>query len=82
MERRDSINCMYSFNTIRNNVFNFNNVVNNINTNDTRTYGTSIISCNSTNSKYSNHHHGHIITGDLLTIENKKLRKIMCKGPN
>ena len=42
------------------------------NTNDTKTYGTGIISCNCTNSRYLNHHHGHIITGDLRIIESKK----------
>ena len=37
----------------------------NINTNDTGSYETSIISCKNSNSKYLNHHHGYIITGDL-----------------
>ena len=26
--------------------------------------------------------HGHIVTGDLRFIENRKLRKLMSKGPN
>ena len=57
-----------------------NKIFNNKDTNDTRTYGTGIISCNCTNSKYLNQHHGKIITGDLQLIENKKLRKSISKG--
>ena len=53
-------------------IFNFKNIVNRISTNDTRTYGTGIITCSCTNCKYLNLHHGHIITGDLKIIENKK----------
>ena len=34
------------------------------------------------NSKSLNHHDGYIITGDLWIIENKKLCKIISKGPN
>ena len=56
-------------NTIRNKIFNYKNTVNNISTNDTRTYGTNTISCNRTNAKYLNHHHEYIITGDLRIIE-------------
>ena len=53
-----------------------------ITTNDSRTYGTSIILCNCTNSKYLNHHHGYIITGDLWIIRNKRFHKIIIKDPN
>ena len=42
--------------------FNYVNTIKMINTNETRTYGTGIISCNCTNSKYLNHYHGKIIT--------------------
>ena len=81
--RKDKIpSTVYSLsNTIRKNNFDYKNNVKNMNTNDTRTYGTYIISCNCTNSKYLNHY-GHIITGDLRIIENKKLCKIISKGPN
>ena len=41
---------LYSFsNTIRNNFFNYKNIVHNINTNHTRTYGTGMFSCNCSN---------------------------------
>ena len=61
-----TIHCLS--NTIRNKIFNYKNTVKNINTNDARTYGTGIISYNCTNSKYLNHHHEHIITGDTRII--------------
>ena len=58
------------------------NTVSNINSNNTRTYRIDIISCNHTNIKHLNHHHGHIITEDLQTIENRKLRNIISRRPN
>ena len=81
--REDEIpSTVYSLsNTIRKNNFDYKNNVKNMNTNDTRTYRTYIISCNCTNSEYLNHY-GHIITGDLRITENKKLCKIISKGPN
>ena len=63
-------------------MFNYKKTVNNKNTNDTRTYGNGITSCNCTNSKYLNQQHGHIITEDFRIIKNKKLCKIIRKGPN
>ena len=69
-----------AFQKIRNKTFNYRDTVKNINTNDIRTYGTSIISCNCTNSKYLSHHHMRIITRALRTIENKKLCKIISEG--
>lgn len=53
-----------------------------MNTNDTATYGTGLISYNWNNSKYLNHHLGHIITEDLRIIKHKELQKIMSKGSN
>ena len=50
---------VYGFSdTIRNNILNYKNAGNNINTNNIKTYGTGIISCNCTNNKCLNHHHG------------------------
>ena len=74
---------LYSlYNTIRNKIYNYENILKNININKTRTFGTRIILCNPTNSRYLNHHHGHIITGNLQIIENKKLCWIISKGTN
>ena len=73
--REDEIpSTVYSLsNTIRNKIFNYKDTIK-TSTNSTRTYGTNINSCNCTNSKYLNHHDGHIITGDLRIIENKDSR--------
>lgn len=67
-------------------MFNYKNTVKNINTNNTRTYGTSVISFNCSNSKDLNHHQGHLITvnlitGDLRIIKDKQFCKILFKGP-
>ena len=37
--------------------------------------------CDCENSKFSDIHHKHIITGDLRIIGNPKLRKLFSKGP-
>lgn len=55
-------------------MFNFKNTAKNINTNDTRAGITSY--------KYSDYHHWNIITENLRIIENKKLIKVIRKGPN
>ena len=65
--------------TIRNKIFNCKGTVNNINTNDTSTYRTALGSCICANSKYFNHHHGHIITGGLQIIENKNFVRLRVK---
>ena len=49
------------------------------NINYTNTFGTGTNSCNFANSANLNHHHGHIITGDLQIIANSKLQKIVNK---
>ena len=73
---------LYSLsNAIRNKMFNYKDTVNNINTNDTRTYGTGRISCKCTNSKHLICHQGHIIKGDLRITVNQK-RNTVSKGPN
>ena len=42
-----------------------------MNTNETMSYGTGIISCNFANSKCLKHRHGHIIPRDLQITMNK-----------
>ena len=66
----------------RNKTFNYKNTVYNINSNDTKTYGTCIVSCNFTNSEYLHHHHRQILTGYLQIIQDKKLCKMRSIGPN
>ena len=37
--------------------------------------------CDCTRSKFCNEPHGHIITGDLRIVKNRKLKKLLSKGP-
>ena len=67
-------------NSIRNKIFNHQDTVNSVNINDTNTFGTGIKSCKCSTSAYLNHHHGHIITGNLWINTNSKLRNIIGKG--
>ena len=69
-------------NTTRSKLLNYKNVVNAIDINDQETYGTGLTNCDCHQSSFKDDTHGHIITGDLRFIENKKLRKLISKGPN
>ena len=40
------------------------------------------IQCNCENSKFTDPHHKHVITGDLSIVEHDLLRKLMQQGPN
>jgi len=40
-----------------------------------------LTTCNCSNSAFCDPHHGHIVTGDLRIIENRKLRLLISKGP-
>ena len=83
LRETEIVSTVYSLsNTITNNVLNHKNTVKNISTNDTRSYGTGIVLCNCTISKYLNHHHGHILPRDLQIIKIKKFGKILSKGPS
>ena len=74
---------VYSYSPLRQNkTFNYKSPLYNIQNNDTRTYGTSIISCNSTNSKCSNHLHDHILSRYFSIIQNKNFCKMRGKGRN
>ena len=66
----------------QNKTFNYKSPLYNIDSNNTRTYGTGIISRNSTDSKCLNHHHGHILTKYFRTIQNKNLGKMRGKSSN
>ena len=68
--------------TIRNKLFNYKQTVNSINTSDLETYGTGLTTCDCQHSEFVDRHHGHVVTGDLRIIHNKKLRKLISKGPN
>ena len=68
--------------TIRNKIFNYKQTVNNINTEDSITYGTGIVDCDCASSPFVDENHKHIVTGDLRIINNNKLKKLISKGPN
>ena len=77
-EHRDPPTVSYKYTkTIGPSVFNFKKVTENINlaSNDCTT-------CNCSSSAYLNQPLGHVVTGDLSIITNKKLRRLIKKGPN
>ncbi len=37
--------------------------------------------CGCSMSSFCDPHHGHVVTGDLRIINNRKLRSLLCKGP-
>ena len=63
--------------TIRNNIFNYKETV--------KEYVQDCqlkMECNCSSSKFNDKDHGHVVTGDLNIIKNKKLRELFKKGPN
>ena len=77
-EHRDPPTVSYKYTkTIGPSVFNFKKVTENINlaSNDCTT-------CNCSSSAYLYQPLGHVVTGDLSIIINKKLRRLIKKGPN
>ena len=69
-------------NTIRNKVINYKDTVNSIFVDEDVSFATNTDACECAGSPFINKDHKHIITGDLRIIENKKLRKLLSKGPN
>ena len=63
--------------TIRNRIFNYKEVVSNYYDGQEED-----MTCDCHNSQYKDEHHGHVITGDLDIIRNRKLRDLFRKGPN
>ena len=69
---------------IRNKIFNYKEVVSSLNISkiDGKYCVDNLQECDCHLSDYCDMAHGHIVTGDLRFIENRKLRKLMSKGPN
>ena len=65
-------------NTLSTSVFNYNQTLRNINRHDYRNASSSS-DCQS--STFCNEPYGHVITGDLRIVSNKKLRRLLEKGP-
>ena len=65
-------------NTVPNKLLNFSSTLSNLGiTNDL----SNLQHCQCNTSKFCYEPHGHVITGDLMVIENVKLRELVAKGP-
>ena len=78
LEKKDSIPTVtYKLgNTVINKILNYKDAINSIYVNERVSFNLNTDLCDCEKSKFSDPHPKHIITGDLTTIENKKLRKI------
>ena len=65
-------------NTVANKLFTFSSTLSNL---DITNYLSNPQHCQCNTSKFCYEAHGHVITGDLMVIENVKLREIVAKGP-
>ena len=65
-------------NNISRGVFNYNQTLCNINLDD---YHNASSSCDCKSSTFRCEPHGHVITGDLRIVRNRKLRRLLEKGP-
>ena len=65
-------------NTVANKLFNFSSTLSNL---DITNYLSNPQHCQCNTSKFCYEPHGHVITGDLMVIENVKLRELVAKGP-
>ena len=65
-------------NTVANKLFNFSSTLSNL---DITNYLSNTQHCQCNTSKFCYEPHGHVITGDLMVIENVKLRELVDKGP-
>ena len=65
-------------NTVANKLFNFSSTLLNL---DITNYLSNPQHCQCNTSKFCYEPHGHVITGDLMVIENVKLRDLVAKGP-
>ena len=71
------VSCKYT-NNISRSVFNYNQALRNINFDDYRNASSSS-DCQSSTFRYEPH--GRVIIGDLRTVRNRKLRRLLEKGP-
>ena len=65
-------------NTVANKLFNFSSTLSNL---DITNYLSNPQHCQCNTSKFCYEPHGHVIKGDLMVIENVKLRELVAKGP-
>ena len=62
-------------------IFNYKDTVEEVKTDEWKTNYNLLPGCDCKDSKFCDPHHGHIVTGDLRFIKNKKLRSLLRKGP-
>ena len=65
-------------NTVANKLLNFSSTLSNLGITN---YLSNLQHCQCNTSKFCYEPHGHVITGDLMVIENVKLRELVAKGP-
>ena len=65
-------------NTVANKLFNFSSTLSNL---DITNYFSNPQHCQCNTSKFCHEPHSHVITGDLMVIDNVKLREFVAKGP-
>ena len=65
-------------NTVASKLFNFSSTLSNL---DITNYLSNPQHCQCNTSKFCHEPHGHVITGDLIAIENVKLRDLVAKVP-
>ena len=70
--------------TIRNKILNYKETANSlhIEVDDEVSFIRNSFECHFQESEFCDPYHGHIVTGDLRLVKNKKLRKLLSKGPN
>ena len=65
-------------NTVANKLFNFSSALSNL---DITNYLSNPQHCQCNTSKFCHEPNGHVITGDLMVIENVKFRELVARGP-
>ena len=65
-------------NNISKNVFNYNQILHSFDIDD---YSNASASCDCESSAFRYEPHGHVITGNLRIVKNRKLRRLLEKGP-
>ena len=79
--RNDNPTVIYHLtDTIRSKLFNYKEFVQTFDV-DAFLADNSVLPCDCDNSSFTNHDHGHIISGDLNIVSDVKLRNLLSKGP-
>ena len=72
-------------NPIRNKILNYKETISSLSfkqVNNSRVEIENLPECNCNESSFCDPAHGHVVTGNLNIIKNKKFRKLLSKGPN